>query len=782
MTATDRLVLHNGTQSITFVPTGAGYRPEWFREGDRPMLRFKDHEWLNISAMRITEGMLHANTPTACEFGDTITFAGTAVAWSVRVALPPDGGAGFQVTTQLTPIDEAIEILEGLSTFELPYEYDKDFHSMVVMGQQPVYRQEEGQELSGAGYTHPNWYYGRAGHAQLTYPCASPLFTHRMANPDGSNARWTMVLGNWLHTSVKDMFAQPTRRLSERPGDIVFPDPALQMAPGRCGMKYLIGAVNWNNSLHKDPNVLVDPGVGVHQEVIVDFAGAPRGGAWDSWLAGGWERLARLHFPLDGCVPAYEVAVSRGASWIDAADWLAESLVLPEGRPGFFYPDRGPSVYSPGTRPVWDYGVKLFAGQFAGPVTYLGLLYHNDAYVEAGKRLETIFCSDPVPALGQAQQLWTIGPTPLYTGIIRRGLLVDLAPDTLARVQTYFTNRAEFLLNPPAGARKGDAGIFAWDAFANLLCANLFERERCEQAALELLARVNAKLDADFWTFNCAEEGNLVGAGQARPFGHGIAIAANMLAWQRFGDARYLEAAQRFANLLLAMHFITYNESPAPDLDTRGWTLGSTGGRDQWAQLPPWETEMAMQQFAPLLQAQQARAGIYDVMWLHSHTGLAQFPKARSMKRLYTTDMSITYRPIDSLASERAFYLALPYASYENPWDQTMLAAYQSVEPLILAPFYGGALVHAADTRILAVVPAAATYDPTVADRFTTELWNPLDAPITTTLVATLAARRGVSMRYHGAITGALTADAPHTLPLTIPPREVVRVTFEVVG
>ncbi len=775
MNASDTLILRNGAQTATFLRGAEGFRPEWFRLEARPMLRFKDHEWLNVSGLRVTAGELRASSETAAEFGGTVDFAGTAVAWTVRVAVPADGGSGFTVTTKLLPVCEPIEILEGMSTFELPYEYGADLASMVVMGQQPVYRYENGQERNGAGFTHPNWYYGRPGRAHLTYPSSSPLFTHRMADADGGNARYTMILGQWDQTSVKDMFAQPTRAMRKNE-EILFPDPALTMAPGKCGMKFLIGAVNWNNSLHKDPNVLVET-TGLSQVLTVDFADAPVGGAWDTWLAAGWERLALNHFPAGGCVPAYEVARSRGASWTAGAAWLAESFTLPEGRPGFFNPERGPAVYTTGTRPKWDDGVPLFAGQYAGPLAYLGHVYHDDAYRAASDRLEPIFRKDG-DAVAHGRHIWTIGNTPFYVALLRKAALVGIAPETLAQVHTYITTRADFTLNPPADAKRGDAGILAWDAFANLLAADLFDREPCEAAAREMLARANAKLDGDFWTFNCAEEGNLVGAGQARPFGHGMAMSANMLAWRRFGDPAYLDAAKRFGNLLLAMHYITYNESPSPDLDTRGWCLGSTGGRDQTAQLPPWETEFALQQFAYLMQAGEARPGVYDELWLHAHTGLAQFPKARTMKRLYTPEMGITYRQIDSLPSERAFYLALPYAGYENPWDQTMLAGYQSCEPIILSLYLGGGLAAAEDDRVLVTVPAAATYDPDVATRFTAELWNPLHEPVTTRLHATLAVRRGTAMTYSGAAQGTVTPDAPNTVALTVPPREVVKVTF----
>jgi hypothetical protein len=367
----------------------------------------------------------------------------------------------------------------------------------------------------------------------------------------------------------------------------------------------------------------------------------------------------------------------------------------------------------------------------------------------------------------------------MFSAVMRKAHTVGVSAAALEKVRDYVCRRTEIVLNPPPDSRRGDPGILAWDSFANLLAADLFDRRNREAAARELLARVNARLDGEFWSFNCAAEGDLVGAGQGRPFGHGIAMAANLMAWRRFGDDAYLRAGKRFGNLLLGMHYIAWNESPSPDLDTRGWCHGSTGGRDQTAQLPPWETSHALQQFAHLMHAGEARDGIFDACWLFAHTGLAMFPAARTMKRLYTPQMGITYRPIESVASERAFYLSLPYLAYENPWDQTMLAGYQGVEPIILSLFLGGGLVRAEDDRVAAFVPAAPLYDKAVARRFTAVLWNPTAQPVETRLYATLAVRRRKALKYAGPARGTVTAKEPWTRPLAVPSRKAVEVTFE---
>lgn len=774
--AANPVTLHNGKQSLTFVAGDAGYRPEWLRLGQRPMLRFKDHEWLNIGHLRVTKGELRKKSASALEFGGNEEFGGARFAWTVTVSLPEDGGDGFTVRTTLVPLDEPVELLEAMTAYETPYEYDGKEEGMTVIAQQPVYRFAGDQVVSGAGYTHPFWYYGRAGRAHLTYPSASPMLAHRVRQADGSNERCIMLLGNWRVSTMKDIFAQPTRAHRPVPDDLPFADEHLKIYPGKRGMKFLMGCVNWNNSLHKDPNILLEAGVGLSQEVLVDVRESLPDAQWDGWLAAGWERLCAVHFPDDGRVPAYHVAQARDASWVHAADWLAGSIKAPAGMPGFFYPERGIGVYSPGTRPQFDRGVPLFSAQWTGPLAYLGQVWGDATMTPAVARLEAHFNRDKDH---HPEHIWTIGPTPMYCAVMRKLKLAGGSDETRRKVQDYVTRRTEVVLNPPAGGRRGDAGIQAWDAFANLLAADLFPPAAHENAARELLTRVNAKLDAEFWSFNCAAEGDLVGGGQARPFGHAYAMAANVLAHRRFHDPAYLTAAQRFGNLLLAMHYMTHNESPVPDMDTRGWAQGSTGGRDQWAQMPPWESGHSLQQFAYLLLAGKGRPGFYDVLWLHAHTGLAQFPKARTLKRLYTPDMQVVYRPIEAVATEREFYLSLPYLAYENPWDQTMLAGYQGVEPILHSLLFGGGLVAATDERVLALVPEAAVYTPEVSQQFTVELWNPTPEPVSTKLLATIAVRRNETWRLDGQAAGEVSPASPLSRAIEVPSRQVLKVVLK---
>ena len=152
------------------------------------------------------------------------------------------------------------------------------------------------------------------------------------------------------------------------------------------------------------------------------------------------------------------------------------------------------------------------------------------------------------------------------------------------------------------------------------------------------------------------------------------------------------------------------------------------------------------------------------------------------MKRLYTPDFGITYRQIDSVSTEREFYLSLPYLAYEEPWDQTMLASYQGAEPVILSLYLGGGLVAAEDDRVLALVPRAAMFDEKVASEFTVHLWNPLEEPIATRLRATIATKRNETWTYSAKPNKRLVPRDPATDAIRIPPRKVTRVTFRKAG
>ena len=64
------------------------------------------------------------------------------------------------------------------------------------------------------------------------------------------------------------------------------------------------------------------------------------------------------------------------------------------------------------------------------------------------------------------------------------------------------------------------------------------------------------------------------------------------------------------------------------------------------------------------------------MLWYVARTGLAQFPGARTLKRVLDESMQVHYVPREQIASERGFYDTLPYLAYENPRDQTLLVSF----------------------------------------------------------------------------------------------------------
>jgi hypothetical protein len=48
----NQLVVTNGFSKALFQKEDAGWVPDWFYESGRPMLRFKDHEWLGIGHVK----------------------------------------------------------------------------------------------------------------------------------------------------------------------------------------------------------------------------------------------------------------------------------------------------------------------------------------------------------------------------------------------------------------------------------------------------------------------------------------------------------------------------------------------------------------------------------------------------------------------------------------------------------------------------------------------------------------------------------------------------------
>jgi hypothetical protein len=194
-------------------------------------------------------------------------------------------------------------------------------------------------------------------------------------------------------------------------------------------------------------------------------------------------------------------------------------------------------------------------------------------------------------------------------------------------------------------------------------------------------------------------------------------------------------------------------------MDTRGFAAGGTGGRDQWAEMPPWETFEGLRGVAALLGRVEPQPGYYDILFLAARSGLCSLPAARTHKRVHNPDGTVRYVPVAQFPNERAIYMRGGFIAYECPWDQTMQAPYQAVEPLMNHLTFGGGVVEVDDDRLLAVVPDVAHYAWDGKAPLEAHIWNPT--------------RKELRAR---AACRALRVEPPQDV--TVPPRSAVRVRF----
>ena len=172
----DVIEIVHGNQRAVFRRSAEGWAPDWFYEGDRPMLRFKDHEWLSLGHVHPTHAPVVERLPDGgAIFRGTTLYGRAAVAWSVTVR--PDaggaGGSGFDVECAFTP-RESIELLEAYSAFETPYEYSGAETATTVIGMNPVSKWRGNERLSPPIWENPAWVYSRPQSVRITARCGTP--------------------------------------------------------------------------------------------------------------------------------------------------------------------------------------------------------------------------------------------------------------------------------------------------------------------------------------------------------------------------------------------------------------------------------------------------------------------------------------------------------------------------------------------------------------------------------------------------------------------------------
>jgi hypothetical protein len=723
----DSIEITNGAKRAVFVRDAEGWTPDWFYEGERRMLRFKDHEWLSIGHVHPT----HAQEAEAREDGGVV-FRGTSsygrveVAWHIEVR-PDDLGGGFLVECAFTPA-ETVELLEAFTSFETPYEYDGSEHVTTVIGQNPVARWRGAERASPPVWRHPAWSYSREQAVHMTGPCNAPYVCQSVSNADGSDARHVTIAGDWNVCMAHDVYATPTRRgkrnVSGRSGT--------EQGEQR-GYKYVVGALNWSSTFGKDPNVKFGGGGEHRQCVTVDFASKVPGGTLDAMLASAWERAAAFDLPADGRVVAFERAASRGVTWRAACDWI-RGVFTGDGVDGFFCPKEGLATYAPGTRPRAGGYAWGWWPQWSGPLHYRALVLGDEELASRCGNLDALFARHVAEEGGGGNPV--TGTVPTLAGLWwsagagRGGVLAGALRDWVKKLCE--SSKAE-----NDGARSLDWGSQAATAEALLLGGIAYDERIFTEQALALVDEIDAQLDRHFWAFNMGRTGDLTHGGQIRALGHSHAAQVNMHAWQITRERRYLEAARRFVRFLIAISYATHDGSADPDFDWRGWCNGSNAGRDQIAEFPPFETSNSLLCVAALMNEAKLESGPYDAVWYFSRTGLAQFPTARTLKRVYDASVShVDYVPRDSLASERDFYDPLPYLAYENPHDQTLLAPYQGADCLLGELVWGGGLAGAEDPRLGVFCPRAAVLDPRETSERVVHVWNPTREVVESTVTA----------------------------------------------
>ncbi len=742
----------NGTQRAVFIrQDGQGWQPDWFYDGDAPMLRFKDHEWLSIGHVHPQQAETVEDAPDGGALFHGLSHYGqTAVPWTVQVTPDREAG-GFAILVTFTPA-ASIELLEAWTAFEAPYVYDGSETATTVIGMNPVVRWQAGKRQTPPIWDNPAWCYARPQSARRTAACHTPYLCQSLTGAQGQPERFITLVGDWNVCTVHDLFATPSRAV-----------PAAQAADGGTpvlalhGYKYLVGALNWSSAFAKDPNVLFAGGQSHRQRVLVDCARACPGGSFDDMLYRAWTRAEQLSRPADGRVAAFDRATARGVRWGAATGWLRDVFCEQISAPDLYVPGKGIVTYAVGSRPKAGGDASWYWWpQWAGLLHYRALLTQDSelaAWCDRHDQSFTTWARDPryfdhiaLGATLPATLNWLVGAG--------RGSVLEAA------FRIILAKGLEHSCVENGRSRTMDSGAQATIAEMLLLGYELTGESAMRDQGLLLLSEMATKLDGNFWEFNVGRADSLVHGGQIRSLGHGHAVAANAVAHRLTGDAAYLRDARRFARYLLAVSYATHNSSRDPDFDWRGWCNGSNAGRDQIAEFPPWETQNGLLCLATLMADCDLADGFYDVLWYIGRTGLAQFPAARTLKRILDTDMAVHYVPRAGIASERDFYDHVPYLAYENPHDQTLLASYQGTDCLVGDFVYGGGLARTADVRVAALVPGAARMDPAEAATRRVHFWNPTPAAIETEVILTWAAGRQTRV------------------PVTVPSRQVLRQTY----
>jgi len=756
--AEDRLEIGRGESRAQFQLQGNRWLPLWMWQGDRRMLRFRNHEWLTVGHVRpkATDWEIVENTDerVTVRFWGEDSYFGVPIECSVWVGaeahLP-----GFTITTEILA-QRRIEVFECFSRFETPFEYDGREEVLCVIGQNPVvYWQGKKSQVSPSERVVPVKD-TVAPATDAICPTRTPICCVRLRPADQGPERCFTLIGDWKTCCFRTLSLVPT----EFVGDLR-------------AYEFLIGVLDPRCDTRIEPNVFLEAGESYRQQVSIAFSSEMPGGSLDRWFYGAFERGLRRHFPREAVVETQRLAREKKANLAEANAWLL-GMIKSDEVPGLFSPQAGIVTYVEGTAAEAGNFSSALLAPWIADVGYQCYVMRRDDLGQTCDRLVA-----PVAAALDRAARMTWEPCPIFHEILPLLRYLRMFPNSTLQ-GTIREVLGRMLETSPTGSGRLPSPDFGQDVFlgeAYLLAGQLSGDKSLLEAGRACLERINAAVGDQFWRFGCWEKwGNGAGRGQISPLAYGHGILCNLLAYQQGRDERYMEMAGTFARYLASLCFAIHNDSDDLDFDTRGFANGLSPQRGKRIECSPVETSDSLRCVAYWLGFRSDNpTGFYDLLWLLSQTFCAVFPAARRQRAGFGHDgRPLTYRNEDlptAIACRR-----FPFVAFENPIRQTHQSPRASVEALMNYLTFGGGLASCDNERLLVLAPRAGGYD--MAERVgrLVHVYNPTEIEQTAQLaVHGLPAGRTfeVIVGNQRVATG-LSGDRVAGLAIQVPPRRVV--------
>lgn len=705
----EMLELKSGDAVARFIKEEQGWTPDWVYQNGKPLLRFKDAQWMSIGqSYKPTHADKVDQKGNRAVFTGSQQVHGTMVRWSVAIEAVEDGW--FDITSEIKP-DMEISLVEALTSYEIPELYDGSENASTIIGGNPATVWEADNRLTPPVWDNPAWVYSREEAARVTYDSRLPVLLHKVIKPDGSDSIYTTICADFDTCDYKDLYSTPTRTVREGVRDYW----DLKRDKVR-GYKFICGAVNWMSSYLKDPHIYVGK-EGIRQRVRVKVSGTMPRGAVANWLMEAWEQSYAIH--NDGKpLPMLEHYQPVNQLYQQAGDWLQKSAAFP-GTTGMCDAEMGFVDYVKDQRPIadWCYGMgwrQYFSRDVLNMLHYRAILMNRPQETQAICKVEEHMVNlgwkkvwtKPVQVASIAQHLKSIGVDSPVTRAAD-----ELEVDVRESLKEWMDDDNNMIGNIIAR-------IYGW--------RGLLTTERYAEWG-DLFARMHDDVENRYWEFGyAARDKAFLSGGQSSASCFMQAADLEALAYVASGDETHARYYRQFMNMAIGWCFHTYNGSEVPDLDFRGMSHATLSGRDQQADIPPMENAWLLKALSWLdviPETFHERAWL-DCLWLNRQAGLSQFPGPRKFVRLLGPNYKVVVIPAERVGSHQVLCESVPWMAYENPYDQTLVATYQSLTGLRADMAYGGRLIDAGE-EVLAFVPRAARLD---AGEFTSRkglVYNP---------------------------------------------------------